>query len=215
MKNDIVRALFEHRVVEINLQNPYRLASGRESPVYFDLRRIFSVPGLRENVISSWASELTEHWNKLRATNSALPQLKECVIAGTATAGIAPAFGLASKLELPFMYVRAKPKGHGLGRMIEGVWPGGETPVIMVDDMITTGGSLFEAATHVTREYGRVVLATSVSRHDFNSTRTTFEDRRIPLWSLFTTREIFDTARAIEVLGATEHRAMMDWLDRS
>jgi len=207
-KERIVSAFLEHRIALVNEKEPFVLASGARSPVYLDHRRAFSVPGLREDLAALWADTVrsSDVFQSMSASDAA-----SLVVAGTATAGIAPAYALATALGARFVYVRAKPKGHGLGRMVEGVWDEG-APCLVVDDMVTTGGSLLEAARNVCSSGGRALFATSITRHDFARTRAAFESASLPLVTCFTSEEIFAVAARIGLLGTDGLNAVRAWL---
>lgn len=219
LKREIVLGFFRHGVAVVNTREPFRLASGALSPVYLDHRRIFSVPGLREQVALLWAKEvlgglglppqLCESSSGGRLLSS-LPE--NLVLAGTATAGIAPAYALACQLQTRFAYVRAMPKAHGLGRLVEGVWRGNE-PCVVVDDMVTTGGSLLEAAANLRAESANLLLATSITRHDFPSTQARFEAAGLKLVSCFTSRELFSLASEVGLVQASDLGVVLAWLD--
>jgi orotate phosphoribosyltransferase len=200
---DIIKGFFDHGIIQVNMQVPFVLASGKTSPVYLDHRRIFSVPDLRRKVLVRWAHLLNaEH------RLSSEPKL---VFAGTATAGIAPAFGLAEHFGAGFVYVRSKPKDHGTGGMVEGILPPGSN-VVIVDDMVTTGGSLLKAVTALQEKGAQVRLATSVSRHELKQTEQNFAKSHVSLVSLFKTTDIFDTAYRMDILDSKALRAIMAWL---
>ena len=206
LKAEIVAGFFRHRIAMVNTSEPFRLASGSLSPVYLDHRRIFSVPELRGKVVTLWADVV-----RAEVGDPSVAQA-DLVVAGTATAGIAPAYALASKLESRFVYVRSKAKEHGLGRMVEGVWAPGDG-CIVVDDMVTTGGSLLEASARIRDERGKPLLATSITRHDFARTRERFEKEGLALVSCFTSRELFTLAAQGGFLSEEDLATVLAWLD--
>ena len=201
--NSLVKGFFEHKIIEVSVDKPFVLASGRESPVYIDHRRIFSVPQLRKKVAHLWAQKILE---TLR-----VPSDTNLVVAGTATAGIAPGYALAEELHCGFVYVRSKPKEHGTAKVVEGVWTPGSR-VLVVDDMVTTGGSILDAVQKIRDAQGQVVFASSITRHDFPATLDKFTAMHIDLVSVFKTTDIFDTAYKLNLLGSKEMRAVMGWL---
>ncbi len=205
-RRELVKLLFACKVVEVNVEKPFALASGKQSPVYLDHRRIFSHVELRRKIVKHWRDLLVEEGRG--RINS------ETIVAGTASAGIAPAYALAEALGCSFVYVRDAAKNHGAGRRIEGIWSS-SSKVIIVDDMVTTGGSLLQAASHLRDEGAEVLFATSVSRHDFRTTRANFQNQSMPLVSLFKTTEIFDAACAAGLLGSREMRVVMEWMAAS
>jgi orotate phosphoribosyltransferase len=220
----VVAGFFEHGVALVNTQTPFTLASGASSPVYLDHRRVYSVPGLRDDLTSLWAARVREglvhllgHLSPGSAAQGddhlgVVPPLADVVVAGTATAGIAPAYALASALGARFAYVRAKPKAHGLGRLVEGVWNGGEA-CIVVDDMVTTGGSLLEAAAALRAEGARVLFATSITRHAFSATQARFAAAGLALESCFTSRSLFTLAAEGGFLSTADLATVLAWLD--
>ena len=201
--NAVVKGFFEHKIIDVSVDKPFVLASGRESPVYIDHRRIFSVPQLRKKVAHMWAQKILE---TLRVPSDA-----SLVVAGTATAGIAPAYALAEELNCRFVYVRSKPKDHGTAKIVEGVWTPG-SKVIVVDDMVTTGGSLLDAVQKMREAQGQVLFASSITRHAFPATLEKFKSQQLDLVSLFKTTDLFDTAYKLNLLGSKELRAVMAWL---
>ena len=135
--------------VTISPREPYTWSSGVRSPIYCDNRRLLSFPDVREEVVASWAQLLLTR----------CPDVQ--VLAGVATAGIPHAALLAEKLRLPMVYVRSEPKGHGLGRAIEGVLPAGARTVV-VEDLISTASSLLGAARQGRAAGGRLLAATAI-----------------------------------------------------
>lgn len=205
-KHDLIKSLFEHKVIEINLDKPFVLASGITSPLYLDHRRIFSVPSLRQNLVNAWRDFLTEAVGK--------NHVRDVVFAGTATAGIAPAYALADAFQASFVYVRSKLKEHGTGRAIEGIFEP-EKPHIVVDDMVTTGGSLLRAVDILINHEVKVLCASSVTSHNFSIMHDNFKARHIKLHCYFTTAEIFDSAYQHGLMNSAQMRAVGEWIARS
>lgn len=127
------RFLWEAEIVQVRTAPPwFRWASGKESPVYVDHRRLLSYPTWR-----AWVVQALE--SRLRGA----PSFRSVV--GVATGGIPWAAWLSAHLGLPMGYVRPEPKGHGLGRQVEGL-PAPIGPVLLIEDLLSTGGSLHKAA---------------------------------------------------------------------
>jgi len=126
----IARSLLESGSVCIRPEPPFRLASGRLSPVYVDCRRLISFPQIRRLITTEFARIIRE--------KIGVAQVE--IIAGGETAGIPYAAWLAAELELPLIYVRKQPKGHGKSSQIEGVLSPGQR-VVLVEDLVTDGGS--------------------------------------------------------------------------
>ncbi|GAB6147994.1 orotate phosphoribosyltransferase [Stetteria hydrogenophila] len=158
----------------------FRLASGRVSRYYVDVRRV-------------WGDPL----GAARLVNLALALVRVAglgfdVVAGVATGGIPFASMLALELEAPLAYVRVERKDHGLGRMVEGASVEGST-VLVVDDVATTGGSIGRAVEAV-RAQGGVVRDALVVVDRGEGARERLEGLNVRLWSLTTLRDILEYA---------------------
>ena len=144
MKNQIAKCLLEIEAVFLRPENPFTWASGIKSPIYCDNRLILTAPKVRTVVENAIAETIKKEY-------------PECeVIMGTSTAGIAHAAIAAEVLGLPMGYVRGGAKDHGRNNQIEGKLEKGQK-VVIVEDLISTGGSVIEVA-DVLREAGAEVL---------------------------------------------------------
>lgn len=144
MKREIAEALLEIEAVSLQPDNPFTWSSGMKSPIYCDNRLTLSYPSIRRKVAEGLKSLIIEHF----------PEAE--MVAGTATAGIPHAAWVSELLDLPMSYVRSKAKGHGKGNQIEGKVTQGQK-VVVVEDLISTGGSVIEAV-EALREAGCDVL---------------------------------------------------------
>lgn len=211
-KTLLIPMLFEHGVVRINTHEGFLLTSGLRAPVYLDHRRLFGIPKLREAALDVWTQLLLSTVETLkRAPRAAAPA---CV--GTATAGIAPAFGLASRLELPFGYVRSSPKAHGLGQSVEGA-PVEGTAVFVVDDMVTTGGSLVQACNTLLKTNCSVMFATSfTSKHKRNSlTLDAASNVQTHFLHVFSLRELLEAGKTLGCIASDEWQPVAQWANDS
>lgn len=201
--NDVISEFFNKKIIQISTDPLFKLTSGKHAPVYIDHRKIFSFPELRKSVVSEWALQIQKHLD--------LPIKSNFVFAGTATAGIAPAYALAEHFSCGFVYVRNKPKEHGLKSAIEGVIP--ENPlVIVIDDMVTTGSSILSAVDTLRAENIPVLLASSISRHNLKKTNAHFAGKNVTLFSLFKTSDIFVTACKMGLITHTDLGVIDQWL---
>ncbi len=139
----IASKLMEIGAIKLNHQNPFTWSSGWKSPVYCDNRLSLSYPDVRSYIKRSLVQAIREAFPKADA------------IAGVATAGVPQGALVAEELQWPFVYVRPKPKDHGLENLIEGKIEKGQS-VVLVEDLISTGGSSLRAATAL-RDAGAVV----------------------------------------------------------
>src|SRR5215203_1167014 len=123
--------LLQIEAIKLNPGQPYTWASGWKSPIYCDNRKVLSFPYIREFIKSELCNVIFEKF----------PDAD--LIAGVATAGIAWGAMVADQLKLPFIYVRPKPKEHGLGNQIEGHFTT-DQKVVVVEDLVSTGKSSLE-----------------------------------------------------------------------
>ena len=144
MKKTIAEDLLKIKAVFLRPNEPFTWASGIKSPIYCDNRLTLSDTQVRDDVENGLATLIKEHY----------PQAE--VLMGTSTAGIAHAAITATILDLPMGYVRSGAKDHGRGNQIEGKLLPGQK-VVVVEDLISTGGSCIEVV-NVLREAGAEVL---------------------------------------------------------
>ena len=140
----IAKDLLTIEAVFLRPNEPFTWASGIKSPIYCDNRMTMSYPAVRKAIASGLAAQIKEHF----------PDVE--VIAGTATAGIPHAAWVADILDLPMVYIRSKAKDHGKGNQIEGRITEGQKMVV-IEDLISTGGSVLEACEAAAREGANVL----------------------------------------------------------
>ena len=129
---DFASKLLDIKAIKLQPKDPFTWASGWKSPFYCDNRKTLSFPEVRSYV-------------KLELVHAILAHFPEATaVAGVATGAIAQGALVADELNLPFCYVRSKPKDHGMGNLIEGQLPEG-AKVVVVEDLISTGGSSLKA----------------------------------------------------------------------
>lgn len=133
MKKQIAQQLLSIGAVELRPNDPFTWASGVKSPIYCDNRLTMSYPEVRKAIADGLAETIRREYPDAQ------------VIAGTATAGIPHAAWVAERLDLPMVYVRSKPKGHGQSNLIEGKIEPGQKAVV-IEDLISKGGSVLQAA---------------------------------------------------------------------
>ncbi len=144
MKNSIARDLLSIGAVFLRPEQPFTWASGIQSPIYCDNRLTLSAPAVRDRVERALAETVRKYH-------------PDCeMLMGTSTAGIAHAAITATLLDLPMGYVRGEAKSHGRTNRIEGRLDPG-TKVVVIEDLISTGGSAVEVV-EALREAGAEVL---------------------------------------------------------
>ena len=143
-KEEIAEALLSIQAVFLRPKDPFTWASGIHSPIYCDNRLTLSFPEVRRKIEKGLAELVREHFPEASA------------LFGTSTAGIAHAALTAEILDLPMGYVRGSAKDHGRQNQIEGALSEGQ-PVVVVEDLISTGGSVIDCV-EVLRKNGAQVL---------------------------------------------------------
>lgn len=177
----IAKDLLEVEAVKISIDPPFTWASGIKSPIYCDNRVLISHPEQRETIVS-------EFMIKIQA-------LEPDVIAGTATAGIPWAAFVAYQMGLPMVYVRPQPKGHGAGKQIEGFLEP-HKKVVLVEDLISTGGSSLKAVNALQNEgMAEVAAVVAITTYQMEAAREAFEEAGIPLKTLTDFSHILEAAK--------------------
>lgn len=186
------------KALQINLQKPYTWASGWHSPVYCDNRKVLSYPYVRDFVKSELANMVLEHF----------PDAE--VIAGVATAGIAHGVMAADLLKLPFIYVRSKPKEHGMGNQIEGVMEPGKK-VVVVEDLVSTGKSSLQVV-DVLREQGAEVIGMcALFTYGFPVADEAFENAEVPLRTISNYKALMEVAEEQKLIQPEQQATLEQW----
>ncbi|MBP6624348.1 MAG: orotate phosphoribosyltransferase [Chitinophagaceae bacterium] len=194
----VAEKLLQINAVKLNPQNPFTWASGWKSPIYCDNRKILSFPHVRDFI----KSEMTN------AVFSEFPDAE--VIAGVATAGIPHAALVADLLSLPMIYVRAKPKEHGLGNQIEGVLQAGQK-VVLIEDLISTGKSSMEAVVAIQQAGAEVIGVCSVFTYGFPQADEIFGQANIRTLSLSNYQALVEYAAAEKLISPEELNTLQQW----
>jgi len=190
--------LLQIKALQINTQKPFVWASGWNSPVYCDNRKTLSYPHVRDFVKSELANMILEQFPDADA------------IAGVATAGIAHGVMAADLLKLPFLYVRSKPKEHGMGNQIEGVLEASQK-VVVVEDLISTGKSSLEVA-EVLRAHGATVIGmVGLFTYGFPEAAAAFEKANVPLFTISNYSALMEVAEDQKIISTEEKAHLETW----
>ena len=194
----IAEKLLQINAVKLNPQNPFTWASGWKSPIYCDNRKILSYAHVRDYI-------------KSEMTNAVFTEFPDAeVIAGVATAGIPWGALVADLLSLPFIYVRSKPKEHGMGNQIEGVLHAGQK-VVVIEDLISTGKSSLEAVKAIQEAQGEVVGLCSVFTYEFPIAQQIFSAENIKILSLSNYSSLIDIALEKKIISDDEVTLLKSW----
>lgn len=195
---EVTKKLLEINTIKIQPLNPFTWASGWKSPIYCDNRKILSYPKTRTYIRDRFVNVIREKY----------PQAQ--VIAGVATGAIAIGALVAEVLELPFIYVRSKPKGHGLENLIEGdLIP--LQKVVIIEDLVSTGISSLKAAEAVNNFGGDVIGMVSIFTYNFQHAKDNFKKAKIELTSLSRYQVLIDTAVEIGEITKDQVQTLMQW----
>lgn len=196
----IPKALIESRAIHIepNENNYFTWTSGKRSPIYCDNRQLISYPNFREQITKNFCDHIKTNHPKVE------------LIAGTATAGIPWAAWIASELKLPMVYIRSKPKGHGLKSAIEGnISPNQKT--LIIEDLISTGKSAIEALNHAKSEKLDVMSILSIFNYGFTESTQNFKQAEIGFHSLCTLDQLLEFAARSKMIANDDVTTIKNW----
>ena len=190
--------LLKVKAIKLQPTNPFTWASGWKSPFYCDNRKTLSYPDLRSFVKIETARLIMERFPEAEA------------VAGVATGAIPQGAMVADTLNLPFVYVRSKPKDHGLENLIEGELKPG-TKVVVVEDLISTGGSSLKAVEAI-RNYGCEVVGMVASyTSGFDVAEKAFKDAGVELVTLTNYEAVVAQALSTGYIKAEEVELLNQW----
>jgi orotate phosphoribosyltransferase len=194
----LARYLLQIKAIQLNTQTPFTWTSGWRSPVYCDNRKLLSYPEVR-NFVRDGLTALVR---------KAFPEGK--CIAGVATAGIPHGALIADVMQLPFIYVRSKPKEHGMKNMIEGdLTPG--TKVVVVEDTISTGKSSLQAVADLRQAGAEVIGMVAIYNYGFDVTTDRFREAGVPLFTLTDYPALIRAATEEGYIGPEAMQTLTDW----
>lgn len=182
LAQNIARDLLDIKAVYLKPNEPFTWASGIKSPIYTDNRITLSYPETRTLIEDGFVETIKKEF----------PDVE--VIAGTTTAGIPHGAIIADKMNLPFAYIRSKPKDHGAGNQIEGRVVKGQKMVV-IEDLISTGGSVLEAVAAAKREGADVLGVAAIFTYELPKATANFEDAGVKLVTLSNYSELIKVAK--------------------
>jgi len=200
MKNEkiIAEKLLQAGAVKLSPEHPFTWASGWKSPIYCDNRRVLSFPFLRDFIKSEMCNVIFEQF----------PDAE--LIAGVATAGIAWGAMAADQLKLPFVYVRPKPKDHGLGNQVEGFFEAGQKAVV-VEDLISTGKSSLQVVDVLRNAGVEVAGMASIFNYGFDAAQEAFKKAGVDLESLTNYQSLIKLAIEKNIVSEDAEHLLENW----
>jgi orotate phosphoribosyltransferase len=194
----VAEKLLQVEAVKLRPHSPFTWASGWKSPIYCDNRKVLGYPYIREFVKSEMCNVIF----------SEFPDAE--YLAGVATAGIAWGAMAADQLKLPYMYVRPKPKEHGMGNQIEGFYEPGKK-VLVIEDLISTGKSSLQTV-EVLRQAGLEVEGmVSIFTYGFQVADDAFANAGVRYISLTNYSALIDLAIEKGIVTEAEQALLLDW----
>ncbi len=194
----IAGRLLDIGAVALRPNEPFTWTSGIKSPIYCDNRLTMSYPDIRDAIAEGFATLIRTHY----------PDAE--VVAGTATAGIPHAAWVAQKLNLPMAYVRDKAKGHGKQNQIEGLIKSGQK-VVVIEDLISTGGSSLKAAQAVKEAGGDVKGVLAIFTYQFALPEQSFSEEGVELRTLSNYSALVDEALRRGAISESDVSLLRSW----
>lgn len=190
--------LLEIQAIKLSVKKPFTWASGWKSPIYCDNRLALSYPKIRSYIKEQLAEAIQNEFEGVEA------------IAGVATAGIPQGALVAEVLGLPFIYVRSKPKGHGMTNMIEGKVVKNQK-VVLIEDLISTGGSSLKAAKAIQEAGMNVLGMAAIFTYGFEIARQNFSNENIKVITLSNYASMLEEATDLKYISEKELVSLKAW----
>ena len=197
LANQVAEKLLQINAIKLNPQKPFTWASGLRSPIYCDNRLALSYPDIRKFLIDAFV--------EASASFAAFDY-----IAGVATAGIAHGALLADALHKPFAYVRPKAKTHGRKNLIEGHIPA-NAKVLVIEDLISTGGSSLKAVQAVREIPAEVVGVMAIFSYGFEQSKAAFASENCPLHTLSNYDALIEAALKSNYITSSQQNSLKAW----
>ena len=194
----VAEKLLQVNAVKLNLKEPFTWASGWKSPIYCDNRRILSFPFARDYIKSELSNVVFEKF----------PEAE--LVAGVATAGIAWGAMVADQLKLPYVYVRPKPKEHGLGNQVEGYFEKGQKAVV-IEDLVSTGKSSLQVVDVLKSAGVEVIGMVSIFTYDFPVAAEAFKNAELKYQPLTNYPVLIQLAIEKGIVSNEEKEILLKW----
>ncbi|MGN6196220.1 MAG: orotate phosphoribosyltransferase [Ginsengibacter sp.] len=197
-KKAIAEKLLQINAIKLNVHQPFTWASGWKSPIYCDNRKILSFPFVRDFIKSEMCNVIFQTFQNAD------------MIAGVATAGIPWGAMAADQLKLPYIYVRPKPKEHGLGNQIEGFFERGKR-VLVVEDLVSTGKSSLQVVDVLKNAGLNVDGMVSIFNYGFPEAKDAFEKYQLTLKSLTDYDSLIALGIQQNKIPKEDQKALLNW----
>ena len=196
--SQIAKKLLEIKAIKLSPKDPFTWASGWKSPIYCDNRLSLSFPEVRKFIQEKLTSVVRTHFLNIEA------------VAGVATAGIPQGVLIADNLDIPFIYVRSKAKGHGMENMIEGkITPGQK--VVVVEDLVSTGGSSLKAVSDLRAAGFDVLGMVAIFTYGFEISDINFKKENVKLYCLSDYSSLLPQALEQGYVSEEDMNTLAEW----
>jgi orotate phosphoribosyltransferase len=194
----VAEKLLQINAIRLNPENPFTWSSGWKSPIYCDNRKVLGFPPVREFIKSEFCNVIFTEFEAAE------------LLAGVATAGIPWGAMAADQLKLPYVYVRPKPKEHGLGNQIEGYYQSGMKTVV-IEDLFSTGKSSLQAIEALRKEGIEVIGAVGIFDYGFDVAQDAFAEAGVPYHTLSNYATLIDLAVEKGLVTPEQQAMLMEW----
>ena len=198
INREIATGLLEIEAIKLQPSSPFTWSSGWKSPIYCDNRMTLSFPALRTLIKDAFKKVILEKYPNVEA------------IAGVATAGIPQGALVADVLDLPFIYIRSKAKGHGMTNMIEGKVVEGQK-VVVIEDLISTGGSSIKAIEALREANIEVLGLGAIFTYGFPHATQNLEKSSIDFFTLSDYAVMLEVALENEYVSSDDLSSLQEW----
>ena len=198
----VAEVLLQSGAVSIDTEKQFVYTSGIISPIYTDNRILLSFPEYRRRVVTLLTQRLLQ--------SHSLDQFD--VLAGVATAGISWAALLADRLDKPMVYVRSAAKEHGKQQQIEGRLNPGERAIV-IEDLISTGGSLIDAAEGIRESEGNVVECLALFTYELPQATANFQQHDLPFQTLSRISDLLAVAIDDRIITTDQSKIVEAWME--
>ena len=198
IEQKVAEFLLQIKAIKLNVNEPFTWASGWKSPIYCDNRKVLSFPFIRDFIKSEMCNIVFTAFEEAE------------IIAGVATAGVPWGALVADQLKLPFIYVRPRPKEHGLGNQIEGFYEEGKR-VVIIEDLVSTGKSSLQVV-DVLKNAGLTIDGmVSIFTYGFEAAKEAFDKYQLPLKSLTDYDSLIDLAIQQGIVTLQDQQTLLAW----
>lgn len=195
-KIQTAEALLNIEAVKLSVDQPFTFTSGIKSPIYCDNRKMIGTVEERNIIIEGFVEMLKD--------------TEFDIVAGTATAGIPWAAFIADRMNKPMAYIRSKPKDYGAGKQIEGADVDGKK-VVVIEDLISTGGSSIKAVEATRKEGGIVVEVAAIFSYEFEKAKVNFDQAETGLRTITNFSTLLEVARNKKVIDEAQLELASKW----